>query len=69
MILVNMMVLFVIDSAKRIIKCILPLSQIIGYSKYLRSVTKGEGKFIMAFSHFQYVGNDKQKEIMNNPFL
>jgi elongation factor G len=58
-----------IDIEKRIVKCLVPLSQIIGYSKYLRSVTKGEGKFIMTFSHFQVIQEDKQKEILDNPFL
>lgn len=58
-----------IDSEKRIISCLVPLSQIIGYSKYLRSVTKGEGKFIMSFSHFKALQPEKQKEILENPFL
>lgn len=58
-----------IDIQKRIVKCLVPLSQIIGYSKYLRSITKGEGKFIMTFSHFQVLPEDKQKEVLDNPFL
>jgi len=58
-----------IDTEKRIIKCLVPLSQIIGYSKYLRSMTKGEGKFIMMFSHFQSLTDEKQQEVVNNPFL
>ena len=57
-----------IDLDKRIIKCLVPLSEIVGYSKYLRSLTKGEGKFIMAFSHFEPISSEKQQEILENPF-
>ena len=60
---------FYVDTDKRIIKCLVPLSEIIGYSKYLRSATKGEGKFIMTFSHFKSLTADKQKEVLLNPFM
>ncbi|CAI2384886.1 unnamed protein product [Moneuplotes crassus] len=58
-----------IDSGRNILKCLLPLSQIVGYSKYLRSVTKGEGTFIMAFSHFQALSEEMQAEVLDNPFF
>ena len=45
------------DSRKKIIKCVVPLSEMVGYSNKIRSLTRGKGTFSMQFSHFEYVGS------------
>jgi len=41
----------------------------VGYSTYLRSVSKGEAQFVMSFSHYERISGQKQAEVLNNPFF
>ena len=41
----------------------------VGYSTYLRSVSKGEAQFVMSFSHYERISGLKQAEVLNNPFF
>jgi elongation factor G len=47
-----------IDSQKglQVIRAVVPLAQMFGYSTALRSATQGRGTFTMQFSHFDRVG-------------
>jgi len=58
-----------LDEKRQCIVALIPLSEMVGYTTYLRSLTKGEGKFTMAFSHYERVSGFKQAEIMENPHL
>jgi len=58
-----------VDEKKRCVCALIPLSEMVGYSTYLRSKSKGEGAFVMNFSHYEKVGGQKQAEIMNNKFF
>jgi translation elongation factor EF-G len=40
----------------------------VGYTTYLRKLTKGEGNFVMNFSHYERVSGAKQEDILGNPF-
>lgn len=46
----------------------MPLSEMVGYNTYLRSISKGEGNFIMKFSHYERLSGMKQAELLENPF-
>ena len=46
----------------------MPLSEMVGYNTYLRSMSKGEATFTMAFSHYEKISGQKQAEILENPF-
>ncbi len=50
---------------KRLIKAVVPLSEMVGYSSQLRSITRGQGHFSMTFSHYKYAGPDKQTQILS----
>jgi elongation factor G len=39
----------------QVIKAVIPLSQMFGYSTILRSATQGRGTFTMQFSHFDRI--------------
>ncbi len=41
----------------RVIDCLVPLSEMFGYSTALRSLTQGRGSFTMEFSHYEEVPN------------
>ena len=42
-----------LDTTRRSIAALMPLSEMVGYTRYLRSVTKGEATFVMNFSHYE----------------
>jgi elongation factor G len=58
-----------VDMDKRIINGLIPLSQVVGYSKFIRMNSHGQGKFILSFSHFEAISADKAKEVMENQFF
>ena len=58
-----------IDMEKKIVRALLPLSEIVGYSKHLRMATKGEGSFVMHFSHFVRISREKQEQILEQSFF
>ena len=43
----------IVDEKKKCINALIPLSEMVGYTTYLRSTTKGEGQFVMNFSHYE----------------
>jgi len=46
---------------------LIPLSEMVGYSTYLRKISKGEASFVMNFSHYERLSGQKQVEVLNNP--
>ena len=48
-----------VDEKRRCINALIPLSEMVGYTTYLRQITKGEGQFVMNFSHYERVSGDK----------
>jgi len=58
----------IVDEKRRCINALIPLSEMVGYTTYLRKLTKGEGNFVMNFSHYERVSGVKQEEILGNPF-
>ncbi|EAS05318.2 elongation factor Tu GTP-binding domain protein (macronuclear) [Tetrahymena thermophila SB210] len=50
------------------INAIVPLSETVGYTTFLRSISKGEASFLMKFKNFEFVGGQKQKEIVEGDF-
>jgi translation elongation factor EF-G len=56
------------DPNRKRIEAVIPLSEMIGYSNFLRSISKGEGTFTLKFYNFQNVGAEKQAEILENGF-
>ncbi|KAL4460614.1 hypothetical protein ABPG72_002901 [Tetrahymena utriculariae] len=50
------------------INAIVPLSETVGYTTFLRSISKGEASFLMKFKKFEFVGGQKQKEIIDGDF-
>jgi translation elongation factor EF-G len=44
-----------------------PLDAIIGYTTYLRSVSKGGASLLMKLKGYEAMGGLRQKEIMTNP--
>ena len=53
---------------RQTVHCLMPLSEMVGYNTYLRSMSKGEATFTMAFSHYEKISGQKQAEILENPF-
>ncbi len=49
----------IVDEKRRCINALIPLSEMVGYTTYLRQVTKGEGQFVMNFSHYERVSGGK----------
>jgi elongation factor G len=49
----------IVDEKRRCINGLIPLSEMVGYTTYLRQVTKGEGNFVMNFSHYERVSGGK----------
>lgn len=45
-------------TSTQIIQCEIPLSNLLGYSNNLRSLTQGNANFTSTFSHFQNVEAD-----------
>jgi elongation factor G len=57
-----------IDDQRKSIFALMPLSEMVGYNTYLRSISKGEAAFTMTFSHYEKISGMKQAEILENPF-
>lgn len=57
-----------IDDSRKSIHALMPLSEMVGYNTFLRSISKGEALFTMTFSHYEQISGQKQAEIMDNPF-
>ncbi|CDW86051.1 translation elongation factor g [Stylonychia lemnae] len=58
----------IVDEKKKCVNTLIPLSEMVGYTTYLRSSTKGEGQFVMNFSHYEKCAGQKQDEVLNNPY-
>jgi elongation factor G len=56
-----------IDDKRKCLNALIPLSEMVGYSRYLRSISKGEAQFVMNFSHYERLSGMKQAEILQNP--
>jgi len=41
------------------LNALIPLSEMVGYSTYLRSISKGESTFVMNFSHYERLSGPK----------
>jgi len=41
----------------------------VGYTTYLRSISKGEAQFVMNFSHYERLSGQKQADVMSNPLM
>lgn len=48
-----------LDQIRRCLNTLIPLSEMVGYSRYLRSVSKGEATFVMNFSHYERLSGQK----------
>lgn len=42
-----------VDMRRKCLNALIPLSEMVGYSTYLRSISKGEAQFVMNFSHYE----------------
>lgn len=56
-----------IDMKRKCMNAMIPLSEMVGYSTYLRKVSKGEATFVMNFSHYERLSGQKQADVLNNP--
>lgn len=50
---------------KSLIKSIVPLSELIGYSEQLRAITEGEGRYEMDYYEYAQLPSDKEKQMIN----
>ena len=48
-----------VDENRKALYALIPLSEMVGYNTYLRSISKGEANFSMAFSHYERVSGQK----------
>ncbi|BFZ64141.1 Ribosome-releasing factor 2, mitochondrial [Saitoella coloradoensis] len=48
----------------RVVKALVPLREMIGYNKSLRSLTGGRGSFQMSVEKFERVNRDKEREVL-----
>jgi len=48
-----------IDEGRKTLHTLMPLSEMVGYNTYLRSISKGEAQFTMAFSHYEKISGMK----------
>ena len=58
-----------VDTSRKCVSALIPLSEMVGYSTYLRSISKGEAQFVMNFSHYERLSGMKQAEVLNDPYL
>jgi len=47
---------------------LVPLSELIGYAAYLRSISSGEGRYFMKFYQYDYVGFQLQQKILDGSY-
>lgn len=48
-----------IDERRKSLHALIPLSEMVGYSTYLRAISKGEATFVMNFSHYEQISGQK----------
>ena len=48
-----------LDDRRKCLNALIPLSEMVGYSTYLRSISKGEAQFVMNFSHYERISGQK----------
>lgn len=48
-----------VDETRKAVYALIPLSEMVGYNTYLRSLSKGEANFSMTFSHYERVSGMK----------
>lgn len=48
-----------IDEQRKCVFALIPLSEMVGYNTYLRSLSKGEAAFTMSFSHYERISGMK----------
>lgn len=53
---------------KKLIKAKVPLNEMVGYLKFLRSMTQGRGSFIMAFDRYERVAKDRTESVWAKEF-
>ena len=47
-----------------LIRAVAPLAEVMTYNNQLRSVTSGQGRFVMEFSHYDVVPPNVQSKIV-----
>ncbi|KAK9449923.1 P-loop containing nucleoside triphosphate hydrolase protein [Limtongia smithiae] len=52
--------------SKRLIKAMVPLREMVGYLKHLRSITQGRGTFTMSFERYERVSRERAEEIWSS---
>ncbi|XP_049851722.1 LOW QUALITY PROTEIN: elongation factor G-like [Schistocerca gregaria] len=50
---------------KKIIRCLVPLAELLGYSTELRSISKGTASFTMEFKQYKKLTHSQQQKILN----
>lgn len=58
-----------LDQNLKCLNALIPLSEMVGYTTYLRSISKGQSMFVMNFSHYERLSGQKQSEILQNPLV
>ena len=58
-----------IDERRKSLHALIPLSEMVGYSTYLRAKSKGEATFVMNFSHYERISGQKQAEVLSKSFF
>ena len=58
-----------VDMKRKALNALIPLSEMVGYTTYLRSISKGEATFVMNFSHYERLAGQKQHDVLNNPMM
>jgi translation elongation factor EF-G len=58
-----------LDEGRKCLNALIPLSEMVGYTTYLRSISKGEATFVMNFSHYERLSGQKQAELLRNPSI
>ncbi|KAJ8097738.1 P-loop containing nucleoside triphosphate hydrolase protein [Lipomyces tetrasporus] len=56
------------DLHKRLIRAKVPLSEMVGYLKYLRAMTQGRGSFLMTFDRYERASKDRATSIWQNHY-
>ncbi|KAL7747213.1 Ribosome-releasing factor 2, mitochondrial [Sorochytrium milnesiophthora] len=54
------------DAGRQSIKCVVPLSELVGYSSVLRSLTGGAGAFSMKLVGYSVVGAEEMQSVMRD---
>ncbi|KAK9388150.1 P-loop containing nucleoside triphosphate hydrolase protein [Lipomyces mesembrius] len=56
------------DLQKRLIRAKVPLSEMVGYLKYLRAMTQGRGSFLMTFDRYERASKERATTIWQNHY-